>query len=178
MKTLISIIIFSSLFWGGDAFAQTGYSAKNSIYLELLGNGVFYSVNYERALSQSLRGRIGFMSGGLAFKAICLLIPCYGDEQDRFNLAPLTVNYIHGKGEHKFEIGLGVAIAFGAKGEFDFDFNDVIIIDQTTRFLGTGTIGYRFQPETRGTLFRLGFTPLFSNKGVLPWGGMTIGYAW
>lgn len=88
------------------------------------------------------------------------------------------LNYTPGTGKHKFEAGLGLAFTFASKGEFDFDSNDVIIIDQTTKLVGAATIGYRFQPESRGVLFRAGFTPLFSNKGILPWGGLTFGYVW
>ncbi len=178
-RLVLNIIIGCCIFWGScEASAQPRAIAKNSIYFELLGNGFFYSINYERAFNQSLRARIGFMSGQFAYEAICSLIHCGQDDEDRFNLIPLMLNYTHGQGQHKFETGLGLAFTLSSKGEFDFDFNDVIIIDQTTKLVGAATIGYRFQPENRGMVFRAGFTPLFSDKGVLPWGGLTVGYAW
>lgn len=72
----------------------------------------------------------------------------------------LTTNILIGESEHKFQAGIGLLTNLGF----------------------TGTIGYRYQPQTNGLLFRIGFTPIFrvqlfsSAYSDLPWGGISVGY--
>jgi len=42
---------------------------------------------------------------------------------------------------------------------------------------GTATIGYRYQQNDGGFLFRIGFTPLFGSGGFQPWGGLSLGFS-
>ncbi len=168
IRLLINLFICYTIFLGFiEAFAQPRNVSKNGLYLELLGNGLVYSINYERAINQFLHGRVGFM-----YDVLHLLIKSE-DEEDRINMLPLMLNYTHGNSKHKFEIGLGIAFVF-TRGEFD----DVGIFDSETNLVGTATIGYRIQPESRGTLFRVSFTPFFGDEGLLPWGGLTLGVVW
>ena len=58
IKFLISAICFLiSLF---DGKAQEVIQSRNSLFLELFGNGGLYSINYERGFTPNLYGRIGF----------------------------------------------------------------------------------------------------------------------
>lgn len=60
---VIGILLICNLFLAvGEASAQDRNIAKNSFYIEFLGNGLFYTINYERAFNQFLRGRIGVKS--------------------------------------------------------------------------------------------------------------------
>ncbi|MGE3669493.1 MAG: hypothetical protein AB7K71_07525, partial [Polyangiaceae bacterium] len=43
-----------------EAEAPSTRSAKNSLYIELLGNGGLYSLNYERNLTDDVAARVGF----------------------------------------------------------------------------------------------------------------------
>lgn len=177
MRLIKIIVIGCSIFWYfSQAPAQPRNLARNSIYLELLGNGFLYSINYERAFNRFLHARIGFMSGQLASKVICSQIYCEQNEEDLPNIIPLMLNYIYGHGKHKFEVGMGLAFTTSTRGEFDLD--DAGLINNDTKLVGVATIGYRIQPESKGALFRAGFTPFFGNEGVQPWGGLTVGYAW
>lgn len=75
-------------------YTQDNHYANNVLYLELLGNGFYYSINYEHLLSRNLSFRIGFS-----------IFP-FGND----NLAltfPVLLNYLIGKGNGKFELGLG-----------------------------------------------------------------------
>lgn len=38
-----------------------------------------------------------------------------------------------------------------------------------------GTLGFRYQPDSGGIVFRVDFTPLFWNGGVVEWGGVSMG---
>ena len=171
------IVICCSLFWYfREAPAQPRNAAKNGIYFELLGNGFLYSINYERAFNQFLLGRIGFMSGKVASEVICSQIYCAENEEDLLNIVPVMLNYLYGSGKHKFEVGVGLAFTPSTRGEFDLD--DAGLINEKTKIVGVATMGYRLQPESRGVLFRVGFTPFFGDAGVQPWGGLSVGYVW
>ena len=169
IRLIINVVICCSIFLGvNEGFGQSRHISQNSIYLELLGSGLVYSINYERSINQFLSGRIGFM-----YDLLHLVIGDDEDEEDRLNMLPLMLNYMPGESKHKFEIGLGMAFVF-TRGEFD----DVGIFDSDTKLVGAAAIGYRIQPESRGMLFRVSFTPFFGDEGVLPWGGLSFGVVW
>lgn len=169
IRLLIHLVMSCSIILGvNEVFGQSRHLSQNSIYLELLGSGLVYSINYERSINQFLSGRIGFM-----YDLLHLVIADDEDEQDRLNMLPLMLYYIPGKSKHKLEIGLGIAFVF-TKGKFD----DVGIFDSDTNLVGATTIGYRIQPESRGVIFRISFTPFFGDEGVLPWGGLSVGVVW
>ncbi len=167
--SFVIIAIFLVMSFPQNSFAQQSRrSAYNSVYLELLGNGVFYSINYDRMFSKSMGGRIGIM--------------WITDGDDSFSVLPVMANYLIGKGKHKLELGLGalVVFAFGPAAENEVD----------SGIRGTATVGYRLQPPDGGFVFRVGFTPIFfageefnlgrprsqqSATAFAPWGGLSIG---
>ncbi|MFQ5865286.1 MAG: hypothetical protein ACE5IW_08680 [bacterium] len=146
-----------------NSFAQSARTDHNSIYLELLGNGILYSINYDRMFSESICGRIGIM-----------YIPTGevdGEENVNVTIVPVTANYLVGKGKHKLELGLGALFVFADR---DFDEQGGAVDEQGVA--GTATFGYRFQPLNGGFVFRIGFTPIFTDNGFAPWGGLSFGY--
>jgi hypothetical protein len=42
--------------------------------------------------------------------------------------------------------------------------------------VATGSIGYRYQPDQKGISFKVEFVPIMYNEGVIPAGGISIGY--
>ena len=145
------------------AKAQEVNLSRNSIYLEILGNGGLYSINYERSFKASIIGRIGFAS----FSS-----DMYG-YNTRITDVPLTVSYITGKNKSHFETGGGMLL--GVKKEYDVSNTLVDLI---------GFIGYRYQPAEKGFLFRIGLTPFYSLDGHVNYpdsgftlsGGLSLGY--
>ncbi|MDG1477308.1 MAG: hypothetical protein P8Q14_09185, partial [Vicingaceae bacterium] len=74
---------------------------KNSIYLELGGNAVFYSVNYERIIVTTDIVHLSLRAG-------------YGTTVEYFgqySIVPLELNLMFGKKFNFFEIGYGQTIA-------------------------------------------------------------------
>ncbi|MDR3611850.1 MAG: hypothetical protein P4L27_14870 [Ignavibacteriaceae bacterium] len=130
--------------------------SPNSIYVEALGSGLFYSVNYDRLFSHNIGGRIG--------------IGLLSDGLNSLYFIPVTLNYLIGKGNSKLELGAGVTIVAA-----DIDLFGTGHRTSGSLVLGTAIIGYRYQPADGGFLFRIGFTPLFSEFGSLPWGGLSLG---
>ena len=133
-------------------------NAKNAIYVELGGNGLLYSVNYDHRFNTDWSAR-----GGIMYASI-----------DDFSLTivPLLANYLVGN-NHMLEIGAGVAyIGINVKVDGEEFFNV-----SGSDIAGTGNIGYRYQNVDGGFVFRIGFTPLFSQHGFTPWAGLSLGYA-
>lgn len=138
-----------------------GPSAKNALYVELAGNSLIYSLNYDRRFSNKISGRVGLMRAGVSGVSLTAF--------------PLMVNYLLGSGNHRFEIGAGpqiflVSVDVPGDGFSGFD-------EDATAIAGTATIGYRYQPTDGGFVFRIGVTPSFSQFGFQPWGGLSLGYA-
>jgi hypothetical protein len=151
----------------GASWAQEGKKASNSLYLELLGNGALYSLNYDRMLSNSVSGRIGLMSVPVDEATSGLN---EDDVKVSLTTVPIMINYLKG-GNHKLEIGGGVVLIFVSA-----DIKEVGTI-VASGVAGTATLGYRYQPRAGGFNFRLGFTPIFGQGGFSPWGGLSLGYS-
>jgi hypothetical protein len=141
--------------------------AKNLVYLELLGNGGVYSINYERMLTDDLSARLGFSYLSVSTSA--------GDASAKANLvtAPALINYTVGGRNHRAEVGAGATLVYvSASSEGG---SGVGASGEGVAVLGTGVVGYRYAPADGGFVFRAGFTPLFGKGGFLPWGGMSFG---
>lgn len=161
-------LAFCTLFLSANAGACKTARAKNGLFLELLGNGLVYSLNYERAITPALRARIG-----LSYDILHLLIATDEPDDDRFNMMPLILSYLFGSGVHKFEVGAGAGLVFN-KGDFD----DVGIFDSETRLVAMAALAYRLQTKEKGPFLRLAFTPFFGKEGWMPWGGISLGLSW
>ena len=137
-------------------------TARNAYYLEVGGNALVYSINYDRVFTDRMSGRVGVMFFGAA------------DEEGSAGVlaAPVMANYLFGEGSGRFEAGAGILLVSGGienvEGYEDEDFSGTV---------GTATLGYRFQRPGGGFVFRAGLTPVFNLNGVGPWFGLSFGYA-
>ncbi len=141
-------------------------TAKNSLYVELLGNGGLYSLNYERNLTDDVTARLGFSYLSLSASA--------SDDSASvtFMSFPLMANYLLGGGNHHLELGAGATVLY-ASGEVESGGSRSS--GDGVGVAGTATVGYRYQPRDGGFLFKVGFTPLVGSGGFLPWGGLSLG---
>jgi hypothetical protein len=114
----------------------------------LFGNGGLYSINYERCSQQNVCYRIGFST----FRAFDIWGPAEGG---RIITVPVLIFWLSGRRSSHFEIGGGVLL--GSKSE---NSQSNAIVDLTS------FIGYRYQPYTKGLVFRLGLTPFVSLNGT------------
>jgi len=153
-----------------SAPAAPSRTASNVLFGEALGNGLLYSINYERVFSSL---PIGLRAGASYFS---YPVSTYG-RSGNLKLAtfPLAASYYVGATQHKLQLGLGATILYLG-----------VSSDSTgTRFEGersgfgvaaTAVIGYRYLPPDRGFSFGVGFTPLLRTSSFLPWGGANAGY--
>lgn len=158
------------LLWlSSSVVAQSLENAPNSVYFELGGNAVVYSMNYDRLLSESFSARIGFM---------------YFPQQTNSSVTviPIMANYLIGTGNSKIEVGAGLCILSESTPT---DGIDIFGKSWQTKssMAATAVFVYRFQPTNPGLNFRVGFTPLIgrfflrSNIVFIPWFGISGGYS-
>lgn len=136
--------------------------ARNSIFLELGGNALFYSLNYDHKFFNHLSARVGGMYLGVGERGT--------DANVSLLLVPVMVNYLVGSGSSRLEIGAGITV-----GQAGGNLEGVGEFSEGGVGAFTSTIGYRLQPTDGGFLLRVGFTPLFVSQGVLPWAGLSLG---
>jgi len=183
---LLATVVFSAIFSlvGLSVHAQTIQKSvkKNTVFLELLGNGGYYSLNYDRILKSEEKWKLAGRVGG-----------SYYNSFDVFNehsvSMPLELSYLRGHDRHFLEIEIGATPVYWT---YDFDYGpgeekfkvanfDVMVLPR---------IGYRYQKPEGGLFFKVGFTPfsnikLYTNWPVYPvghtytfplWGGVAMGY--
>ena len=153
-KLRISIIL--SLLVVGLSCPTFSQSKPNSLYLEFFGSGGLYSVNYDRLFTENFGARIGFMY----FDSEWLL---FFTDVEMF-LIPTTLNFLIGTGKHKFELGAGPVFVFGSVSFFGS--NPV----SGSGVGWTGTIGYRYQKNDGGFMWRIAFTSAFFSGEFFPYG--------
>jgi hypothetical protein len=143
-------------------------SAKNAVYAEGLGPGLFYSINYDRAFSDfALRVGVGYVS--------LSAVGTNGESASAtFLSVPITVSYLGiGSLKHMLELGAGGSLLY-----FGGSVNTLGNSTSGSAVAGLGTliVGYRFQPPDGGFLLRAGLSPLISSTGgFLPWPYLALG---
>jgi hypothetical protein len=145
---------------------------SNAVYAELLGNGLLYSINYERMLPAY---HLGLRAGASFFTD--KISSASGSGNLTLASFPFVASYYLGPPRHKLELGLGATILYV----------DAASDSTGTKYQGsvgglgiaaTAVIGYRYVPRGHGVTFGAGFTPLLrETKGFLPWGGAMVGWA-
>ncbi|CAN5804259.1 hypothetical protein BH11MYX4_BH11MYX4_66920 [soil metagenome] len=145
-------------------------TASNVVFGEALGNGLLYSVNYERIFDAL---PIGLRAGASYFT---YPVSSYG-RSGNLKLAtfPLVASYYVGTPRHKLQLGLGATILYLGVSS---DSTGTKFEGERSGFgvAGTAVIGYRYLPPERGFSFGVGFTPLLRTSSFLPWGGANAGY--
>ncbi len=132
-----------------------------SAFFEIGGPGLALTLNYDMRFGQRRNG-LGFRAGVGYFAT---------DGNDVFSI-PIQINYLFGNGSNLIEVGGGTTF-LNSHGNSN---GKTFIFDRITGFIGTATIGYRYQPEERGINVRIGFVPIFYDEGIIAAGGISIGY--
>jgi hypothetical protein len=164
--------------WGGNAGGNYAMpaplppiepqerTANNAIYIELLGLGFLYSINYERTFGDfSARAGFGYWS----------LTASSSDSSANasFLAVPLTVSFIGvGSKRHMLELGAGATIYHlgGSSSSWHFDSSG-----STTQVVPVGAIGYRLQPPDGGFFLRAGLNPMIFQEGFFVWPYVGLG---
>lgn len=160
---------------------------SRSIYIELGGPGLPYSINYDFRFDKTKIDSWGMRAG----------VGGYAIDGNSFLSVPVMVNRLLGKGSHYFEVGLGATlIAYDRdfyyfsciqdangqsicnqnKSEGNYSF--ILPVDGSPSVMGTINFGYRRIPVDGGFTWKVNLNPIFNNNGFWPlFGGIGIGYA-
>lgn len=126
-----------------------------NIYMELGGQGLVFTANYDTRFSNKRNG----LGGRIGIGAI-------GGGGDNLITIPVSLNYLLGEGKNLFEIGLGATYA-----------NASFLDSNGSTVFGTMSFMYRLQPIKSGFSFRGGFTPIFNADAFIPYyAGISLGY--
>jgi hypothetical protein len=146
-----------------NAAADNKVRSMKAIYAEVGGAGLAISANYDNRFGADRKG-LGFRIGAGYFS------DGYGNTV--FTI-PMQVNYLFTKDENNFiELGGGTTF-LNSTGN---NKGPTFIFDKVTGFIGTATLGYRYQPVDHKLNFRIDFVPIFYDEGVIWAGGVSIGY--
>lgn len=169
------LFLFASFFFTFASFAQNyngDKEAKNSVYLDIMGTGGWYSLNYERILFTKDKLDLGISSGAS--------VTHFKDFDRRFNpdfSIPLSLNAFYGKNHH-LEVGVGSTFASVVRADEDYLAQRYLNINLTM------TLGYRYQKPGGGFLFRAAYTPIIpvyrqisENGEFKNWFSLSFGYS-
>ena len=146
--------------------------AKNGVFLELAGEGGFYSLNYERFLLNDVAARVGVMYMGISASS--------GTDSASVSwlAVPIMAEYTGLRsGSHALELGAGVTIHHLSGTASTFD---AFASGSGTLLAISPSVGYRYQNPGGGMIFRATFSPMIfpsaSSGSFLPWFGLSVGY--
>jgi hypothetical protein len=172
----------------GEAPAPSGnHPSPNSVYLEGLGAGLLYSLNYERMVNDDLGVRIGFSY--MSFSAASS-DPTTGQSTSASTsivAVPITASYIGLRGrKSSLELGGGAEMIYVASSSGSSSLG-VSASGAGIVPAGIAMVGYRLHPvDNPGFQFRIGVMGIFgpglslsSNNpgavGVIPWPYISFG---
>lgn len=133
---------------------------RHTLYAEIFGHGMLYSVNYDFRFHRHAAFHVGFSHWGFnsAF---------FGEL--RMTAFPVTLLYLSGKGDSHLEVGAGiipVKLTFVNSGIFTLFSGIKVDKKRSDAIFGIGSIGYRYQPLDGGLMLRLAITPFYNKKFV------------
>ena len=163
MRKTALLFLLAVVAGAAEARAQT---SRHAAYVEIGGNAIVPSVNYERRLGERWHGRAGisFITGETS-----------EDSESTF-IFPFTVSSVNRPlSNHHFEWGGGLTFVTGDSQDL---FETVDDDEKISNVLLTGILGYRYQKPDGGFQFRIAATPVLGDDLAAPWMGFSLGYAW
>lgn len=159
-KTIIAIVL--GVFLMAFSSQKSSAQSNKAFFVELLGNGLIFSANYDMRFKKETNGwgaRLGIGYVGSV------------DGDGGVVTIPLLINNLLGKDGKYFEVGAGITY-LSSSADFIGDNNASDIV-------GTMTFMYRKQPLDGGFMWKIGFTPILADGVFVPyWFGVGLGYSW
>jgi hypothetical protein len=164
MKRLtILFIALSNMLCAQESSMKPFY--KNEAFLELLGNGGYASINFQRMVYHYNKFSLGISAGISTFKM--------KDFDRQFNpdlILPISARLFYGGQRHKIFIGLGQTIS--STNELNTEtFKPKRTYDLSANFMA----GYRY--DFSKIMLQLAFTPILEKYATYhSWLGFAVGY--
>ncbi len=152
---LFGTSLFNQTF--GQATKDSTSISKNTIYLELFGNGGTGSINYDRILMKKNNFKLSSRIGGIF---VPRKDPNYKNRQNNFWSTLFEINSFWGR-KGNFEMGIGVSyLKGGNSGIYDIPSGGEISYSSSTLILIPRILGYRFQKPNGGFFCKVGIVAL------------------
>ena len=147
---------------------SSGFAQTNTVYLELFGNALVGSINYDRMVTDNVSVRVGYGAINVTSTTEGTLT-----EEVGITMIPIIGNYLRGEGSHKLEVGGGIVmITVDYTGSME-DLNFSIGAEGS---VFTGNVGYRYQKPDGGIFFKASLCSFFGDE-LVPWFGLGLGYS-
>jgi hypothetical protein len=153
-----------------QARAQGDQQQKlNAVYLEVLGNGGAFSLNYERMVTPAVGVRAGVANWSTQ-----------DSEKTTVTTVPLTVSYVFDGRFAGMEVGGGLTLGSKKEEERPYHGGAWLTTESQTIVDLAAILGYRWVRPS-GWLFRVAFTPFlalsgdYPDSGFFPSVGLTVG---
>ena len=161
-STLCVLLVFTiSKLNAQDATESGPMVHKNSIQAEAFGGAYIYSLNYERMLITGQK----FVTAGQAGLAF------WGSNGELVTAIRVDATELIGQKTVKFELGFGVVFFNERSSNNTSTWNNLLAY----------RLGIRIQNPSKRMLYRVSFTPLYGGfgdtVGIIPWGGLSLGYS-
>ncbi|WP_224999287.1 hypothetical protein [Cesiribacter sp. SM1] len=150
-------------------------TANRALYLELGGNGIYYSVNYEQIFFQKGSFRAAARIGVSA-------APRRVAAKNYFSASiPLEVTAFWGRKNHFAELGVGYTPWLLPDTRFNLSRAELEYESYKVTSIVPFRIGYRYQKSEGGFFFRIAYMPTLDftadrNSALVPlFGGISIG---
>jgi hypothetical protein len=153
MKNCVFIIILVLVLHNSSSAQE---HKTNNIFLEIGGNSLNISVNYDRIIFDNWAIRAG---AGMLF---------FGSPNN--TVFPVLINRRFYIKQNYIEAGIGLTYCTA-----QFDLGRYGVHASKNRLL-TGLVGYCFQVGSNFN-WRVSFTPFFYDKKVYPFAGLSLGYS-
>jgi hypothetical protein len=181
MKILIFLAVFFCTFQKGisQTTKDSLYVPRHHVFLEIGGNGLLYSLNYEYRFTKALLIRAGGSYLYLQEKAT--------DKHQHIASVPITMSYLLNlyRQKHYIEVGAGVMLFLSSGTMSSYKAKTDFFPNLTT------IIGYRYQPISKHWSCKVAFTPYYGMSSLINsegqafnilgnrlqlWGGVGVGY--
>jgi hypothetical protein len=168
--------------------------ARNSIYLEVYGQGFYNAISFDRLyrLDKKIRSSL---SAGLT------LVPYLTHKYDHLFVIgiPVSYNWLFGKRKNHLELGMG--LTWSRRTNYDWNEPSNVELRTINCLYFTPKIGYRYQNPKGGFFFRATLDPIFvlykdhnyydyfskfpqvadyysemNTRQLYPWIGLSFGY--
>lgn len=156
-------VLLSAVLLCGAVKAQDTELSHTTVFAEVGGNGMFYSVNADYRIRQSIGVRAGVTAIEVPGTGL------YG--------GPLMLTALPGWKAHRAEIGAGVLLGYLANRSVEAYVGDTPDPGQAHgTAIPTFSVGYRYHQPEGGLFFRVVYTPMIIESEWENWGGLGVGY--
>ncbi len=143
---------------------------KKSLFIELFGAGLNYSINIDSRLIRGTQDGSGYRFGFGYLPAA------------DFNLysIPIEMNYLYGKNRNGIEVNIGISPIYvnftNEEAKIGFSKYNLLTINKNKYVLAYYGFGYRLQPLKKGIMLKINFLNLFDSDISINYYGLSFGY--